>query len=164
MIKIFALTLCIAALSQCVNADDDFVDLRLLISEYSEVKKDYLLTKDAFIKSGSSPDQFGKTKWTIPDIVKRAEKHLDETQLPQIAPAMSKGWPRGEARNDLGYPIASGELQFKSIELCEHGEFLYWKVNFWLTQPIGGTFSIFVACYLDGTIAKIVDHEPENGD
>jgi hypothetical protein len=149
--KILTLIIGLNILAQGVRAKEESETLRLLISEYSEIKKDYLLNKKGFIESGSQVENFGKVKWTIPEIAKKTEKHINKILVAQLAPSMS--WNPEE---DLG------RLDFGSIELCKHEEFFYWKLHFWLHQPIGGgAFSIFVACYLDGEIAQITDHESE---
>lgn len=139
---------------QGVTSGGEIGVVRLLISRFSEFKMDYVLTNLEFVEHGSRVDQFAEAKLTIPEITKKAEKHLNEVQIPQIAPAMAEGWAPEEG---------SGRLQFHSIELCEHGEFLYWKVHFLLFQPnlAGGPHSVFVPCYLDGTIARLAEHKPE---
>jgi len=147
--------------STFLQADDSkSSDVRVLISKSSEVKKDYLLTKKDLEKNLSHVDHFGKISWSIPEIVKLAEKHINEVQMPKIVPSMP--WPPEEYNHGARYPVLSSDLKFDSMELRSHERYLYWKLHFSISDGIGATPHITcVVCYLNGEIAKIVDHEPE---
>ena len=106
-----------------------------------------------------------KVSWNIPAIVKKAENHINRTLVPVVAPSIH--WP-GEGYNDgAEYPVVAGtDLIFRAIELCRDSslneEFLFWRLDFSLVGPVGDPHSICVVCYLNGEIAKIVDHKAED--
>lgn len=138
-------------------------EFRVLVSEDSEVKKDYLLTRKKFIECASHADDFGKVSWTVPEIVKMAEKHINEVQVPKVAPSII--WPLEGYNNGKEYPVgAVNDLNFSRMSLLRHEEFLYWKLEFRLVDGIGAGHTTCVVCYLNGEIAKIVDHKPDEVD
>lgn len=135
-------------------------DVRILISSLSEKKMDYLLTEKKFIELKSTPENFSKITWKLPDLLKNIVSHMNQVQVPKIVPSMK--W---QADKDA-YPRPAGDsrnLIFRTIELCSHGKFIYWKIKMGVVSPIGtGTpYIVNVACYLNGEIAEIVAHDPK---
>jgi hypothetical protein len=140
-------------------------DIRIIVSEFSEVKKDYLLTRKEFSENASRVKDFGKVSWNIPAMVKRAENHINRILVPVVSPSIK--WPREGYNDGADYPVGAGmDLTFRAIELCRDSslneEFLFWRIDFRLVGPVGDQHSICVVCYLNGEIAKIVEHKDED--
>lgn len=134
-------------------------DVFVLISASSEIKKDYHLKAEKFVALRSRVGDFGKVSWTMPEMILKAEKHINEVQIKRISPGIQ--WPPDEYNKGRDYPVIVSDLMFVSAELCRQGDFLYWKLKFLITDNLGGSHSTFVACYLNGEIAEIVDHKAE---
>ena len=135
-------------------------DVRILISEFSEQKMDYVLKEEKFKELKSTPENFSKITWKLPELVKNIVDHINQVQIRQIVPSMKwnadkEAYPRpaGDSRN----------LTFYGIELCSHEDFIYWKVKMGISNPIGSgaPYVVNVACYLNGEIADIVPHDPD---
>lgn len=68
--------------------DSNENNVRILISNSTRVKKDYILTEKECLEHASRRSDFGKIKWTLPEIVKKAEKHIEEKLMAEISPSI----------------------------------------------------------------------------
>lgn len=131
-------------------------ETRVLACEYSMVKKEYVLTEEGLRKSNSHKSKFANSELSILVFMKKAEKHLNEVQIPAIAPHVK--WPPDDYNKNIKLPIDTKDLEFAGMELCKHGEFLYWKVKFLLSDQLAATkFPVTVAMYLNGEVPNLVN-------
>lgn len=135
-------------------------EVRVLIAERSEIKKEYVLTENELTENLSRRSDFGKAKWSISEIVKKGENHINNTVLKLISPNMP--WPPEDYNDGEKFPVGTWDLEFSALDLCKFNEFLYWKATYYLKGPLGrGRFEISVVFYLNGKIASIKDPKKE---
>ncbi len=168
MTKIAAILIWIYSCALSLAEESDAKEIRVLISETSEVKMDYLLTPKTFTKNSSHERDFGKVALTVPDLVKVGTEHIMTVQLAKIAPNFYEQlWSSDMTPEDRdgqvgSFPGLEGRAQFWRAELCRSDEFLYWRLDFRVSDFIGAIPHITsVVCYLNGEVAEIVDHKKE---
>ena len=138
-------------------------ELKVPVSDLSEVKKYYFLTKHSFIENKSRISDFKEMNWRVPEIVKKCETHINEAVLPMVAPSMP--WPPEDYNDGAKYPIDTFDLKFDRMELETYKKkYAYWKVVFHLSDPIAtGRYEMVIVCYLNGNIATLVGQDKNKG-
>ncbi len=127
---------------------------KVLASADSKQEIYYVVTEEEIAKHASRRDDFGKISLTIPQFVKKAEKHINEVQIKKIAPSVS--WPPSNYNGGGEYPVNRRSLNFYKMEVVEFGFHVYLKFHFLVYGPVssGPSLSTCVVFYLDGEIAK----------
>ena len=133
--------------------------VRILISDFTKVKKDYILTQNELVKHKSRKSDFGKIKWTLPEIVKKAEKHINEKLMAEVSPSIK--WPPEGYNDEHEYPVGATLLNFSNMEFVAYRDYLYIVMTFHFRGPVGELLVLNVVSYLDGEIARIGDHDPQ---
>jgi hypothetical protein len=134
-------------------------EVRVLASESGRTKKDFILTEEEFIKNRSSKRDFGKIEWTLPELVKKAEFFINEKLIAQIAPHID--WPPEHYNSGYEYPVGATTLWLSDLEFRYEGDFVFIVMNFYFRGPVGELCSLNVVFYLDGQVARLVDHEAD---
>ncbi len=168
MRRIEALLIWICSCALSFGEESDPKEVRLLISETSEVKMDYPLTETSLTKNSSHEKYFGEAKFTVPELIKKAKEHIHKAQLPKIAPFFSSKLQSNDFTSEErdgpkgSFPGLKGCSKFWRMELCRYDEFLYWRLDFTIDDFIGSSPHVTsVVFYLNGEVAEIVDHKKE---
>lgn len=139
--------------------DSDESSVRLLISNSSRVKKDYILTEKELVEHASRRSDFGKIKWTLPELVKKAEKHINEKLMAEISPTTK--WPPERYNRGHEYPVGAPHLNLASMTFDRRDDYIYIVMAFYFRGRVGELLELNVVFYLDGEIARIGDHDPK---
>lgn len=149
----------ILQLKVCAEPASD-QEVRILISDFVEIKKDYVLSRKELAERSSRVTDFGKIEWKLPELIKKAESHVNKVLSPLIAPSMR--WPPGNYNGGKEYPIHTAHLSFQRMEVHSVDEFLYLVLRFHQVNQVGAQYRLNVVCYLDGEFALIADHDPDS--
>lgn len=133
--------------------------VRVLVSTSTRVKRDYILTDKELEANASRKSDFGKIKWTLPELVKKAENHINKELMAEISPTIK--WPPERYNRGYEHPFGAPHLDFIGMEFSRHRDYTYILMEFHFRGPVGELLELNVVAYLNGRIARIGDHDPK---